>query len=208
MPRTRYPSRSARMVIALIAGLRPGTSPPPVRIAIVLLLAMNKKLAHLCAALYEDKHFCPDHGRATLGAGDACPHVRQPDRHRLSLQLRAARPGHLVSLRCRSRHRRASRGVLPLRNDRRRLLALPRPRHLATHHTLPLAADGHRGAGRVVGARHHLFVAEYHYSTSNSDADAAGNWARRILQSPASMAADGARPRAAESVRETGLCAT
>jgi hypothetical protein len=32
-------------VIALIAGLRPGTSPPPVRIAIVLLLAMRRKLA-------------------------------------------------------------------------------------------------------------------------------------------------------------------
>src|SRR5206468_87675 len=37
------------MVIALIAGLRPGTSPPPVRIAIVLLFAMPKKLAHLCS---------------------------------------------------------------------------------------------------------------------------------------------------------------
>src|SRR5207247_10157325 len=107
MPTTRYPSRSARIVIALIAGLRPGTSPPPVRIAIVLLLAMSKKLAHLCAALYEDKHFCPDHSRATIGADDARTHLRQPDRHRLSLQLRATRPEHLVSLRCRSRHRRA-----------------------------------------------------------------------------------------------------
>src|SRR5688572_26776496 len=35
MPTTRYPSRSARMVIARMAGLRPGTSPPPVRIAMV-----------------------------------------------------------------------------------------------------------------------------------------------------------------------------
>src|SRR6266550_5159008 len=53
MPTTRYPSRSARMVIALIAGLRPGTSPPPVRIAIVLLFAMTEKLAHICRRLYE-----------------------------------------------------------------------------------------------------------------------------------------------------------
>src|SRR5437764_13557577 len=35
MPMTRYPSRNARMVIARIAGFNPGTSPPPVRIAIV-----------------------------------------------------------------------------------------------------------------------------------------------------------------------------
>src|SRR5207302_8776001 len=34
MPTTRYPSRSARIVIARIAGFKPGTSPPPVRIAI------------------------------------------------------------------------------------------------------------------------------------------------------------------------------
>ena len=35
---------SARIVIALIAGFKPGTSPPPVRIAIVpLLLAMPQK---------------------------------------------------------------------------------------------------------------------------------------------------------------------
>src|SRR5215208_4375309 len=43
MPTTRYPSRSARIVIARIAGLRPGTSPPPVRIAIVGLLAISQK---------------------------------------------------------------------------------------------------------------------------------------------------------------------
>src|SRR5262245_51721816 len=35
IPMTRYPSRSARIVIARMAGLRPGTSPPPVRIASV-----------------------------------------------------------------------------------------------------------------------------------------------------------------------------
>src|SRR5262249_29834906 len=34
-PMTRYPSRSARMVMARIAGLSPGTSPPPVRMAMV-----------------------------------------------------------------------------------------------------------------------------------------------------------------------------
>jgi hypothetical protein len=32
-------------VIALIAGFRPGTSPPPVRIAIVRVLVMTRKLA-------------------------------------------------------------------------------------------------------------------------------------------------------------------
>src|SRR5690242_8201443 len=35
MPTTPYPSRTARIVIARMAGLRPGTSPPPVRMAIV-----------------------------------------------------------------------------------------------------------------------------------------------------------------------------
>src|SRR5687768_11710501 len=46
MPTTRYPSRNARIVIALIAGFRPGTSPPPVRIAIVrVLFAMRRKLS-------------------------------------------------------------------------------------------------------------------------------------------------------------------
>src|SRR5664280_3691974 len=34
-PITLYPSRFARIVTALIAGLSPGTSPPPVRIAII-----------------------------------------------------------------------------------------------------------------------------------------------------------------------------
>src|SRR5512135_858621 len=35
MPTTRYPSRSARIVIARMAGFKPGTSPPPVKMAIV-----------------------------------------------------------------------------------------------------------------------------------------------------------------------------
>src|SRR6266705_2287257 len=35
IPTTRYPSRSARIVIARMAGFKPGTSPPPVRMAIV-----------------------------------------------------------------------------------------------------------------------------------------------------------------------------
>src|SRR5262245_33708313 len=40
IPMTRYPSRSARIVIARMAGLRPGTSPPPVRIASVPLVVL------------------------------------------------------------------------------------------------------------------------------------------------------------------------
>jgi hypothetical protein len=39
IPSTRYPSRSARIVMARMAGFSPGTSPPPVRIPIVPLLA-------------------------------------------------------------------------------------------------------------------------------------------------------------------------
>src|SRR5690606_13850432 len=40
MPMTRCPSRTARMVMARMAGFSPGTSPPPVRIAMVRLPLM------------------------------------------------------------------------------------------------------------------------------------------------------------------------
>src|SRR6202158_6439315 len=59
-----------------------------------------------------------DHRHERLGANATSAHLREPDRHRLPLQLRATEPGHLISLRRRSRHRRAWRGVLPVRDHR------------------------------------------------------------------------------------------
>ncbi len=60
MPITLYPSRIARMVTARIAGLSPGTSPPPVRIpivpvffvAIICLLHLESRWIHDCSRGY------------------------------------------------------------------------------------------------------------------------------------------------------------
>ena len=85
-----------------------------------------------------------------------------------------------------------------------------RSRDLGTwraHHAFALAADGHRRARSALGSRHHLPVAEYDSPAADPDADGAGDGPRRVLQSPASLAADGARPRA-RPVRKTGLGAT
>src|SRR5215211_4232708 len=58
-------------------------------------------------------------GSLTIGSA---AHICQPDRHRLSLQLRADQRGYLVPVRSRSGNRSTAGDVLPFRDDRRRLL--------------------------------------------------------------------------------------
>src|SRR5437588_7540322 len=65
------------MVIALIAGLRPGTSPPPVRIAMVLLLAITKKVAE--AGLVHQRGLLTGLGRQLLLQNWRHPRPQQLD---------------------------------------------------------------------------------------------------------------------------------
>ena len=61
---------------------------------------------------------------------DAAAHLRESDRYRLPLQLRAAQRRNLVSVGRRSGDRGPARRVLPVRDHRRRLLAIARSRHV------------------------------------------------------------------------------
>src|SRR5256885_2089542 len=82
MPTTRYPSRRARMVIARIAGLRPGTSPPPVRMAIARLpLGIVLSSGSICRFVRKEAKR-PGYGPPCRGGRLACParpsHDRRP----------------------------------------------------------------------------------------------------------------------------------
>src|SRR5439155_16474925 len=176
----------------LVIGMPQGATPIPLREGAADVEALPTEGQTDKPAEYGAHRGAVNHRGRSPGARAAAEDLRQPHRHRLSVQLRAAQPGDLVPLRRRPRHRGAGREVLPLRDYRRRLLGIGGPRHLAAHHAVAVAAHRRRGTPGAVRSRHLLPSAEYYESAGDTDADRAAEWASGLLQSAPPVAADGA----------------
>src|SRR5687768_17108185 len=126
--------------------------------------------------------------RRAVGPDVGNSYVRESDRRRLPLQLRAAQSGHLVSPGSRPRDRHSSRGVLPVHDRLGWVLAFEGSASVAIRDPEPVALRERGGTCCIVGARHAVLDAIDVRAAAHSVLDRTRDGAARVLQPHAAAA--------------------